>query len=275
MDRTCTAAAARAHWRRFGQPWSLSSTRCSMTRACRSLGYMNDLLYIAAAIAPASFNDVTLGNNVSSFALGGAFSDADDRHGDHADRLRLPGRPRLRPDDRTGLAKRPPSGTRIDRYRPRADVVRLQSRLDRFQRSRRLDQRRRPEPSVPDHVRRRRRLSAWTWGPTPSASSARHRQASPGRAGWPGNRCKADFDAALVIMFDKQAQGTVAQAHLSSGEALSVSIDAASAAGDPGRVEQPVRLCRFPLGRRCGAGGDSGDHDCNDVVVGSTSQCFE
>jgi subtilase family serine protease len=35
------------------------------------LGYMNDLLYIAAAIAPASFNDVRIGNNTSSFVLGG------------------------------------------------------------------------------------------------------------------------------------------------------------------------------------------------------------
>ena len=32
-----------------------------------NLGYMNDLLYIAAAIAPASFNDITMGNNTSSF----------------------------------------------------------------------------------------------------------------------------------------------------------------------------------------------------------------
>lgn len=32
-----------------------------------NLGYMNDLLYTAAAIAPAAFNDVTLGNNTSSF----------------------------------------------------------------------------------------------------------------------------------------------------------------------------------------------------------------
>ncbi|MEP9378793.1 DUF4114 domain-containing protein [Aquabacter sp. CN5-332] len=35
------------------------------------LGYMNDLLYIAAAVAPASFNDVTYGNNTSSFTDGG------------------------------------------------------------------------------------------------------------------------------------------------------------------------------------------------------------
>ena len=31
------------------------------------LGFMNDLLYIASAIAPASFNDVSVGNNYSSF----------------------------------------------------------------------------------------------------------------------------------------------------------------------------------------------------------------
>jgi hypothetical protein len=37
------------------------------------LGYYNDLLYTAAAIAPASFNDITLGNNTSSVALGGIY----------------------------------------------------------------------------------------------------------------------------------------------------------------------------------------------------------
>lgn len=38
-----------------------------------NLGYMNDLLYIAAAIAPASFNDITIGNSVSSFVFGGSY----------------------------------------------------------------------------------------------------------------------------------------------------------------------------------------------------------
>ena len=37
------------------------------------LGYMNDLLYIAAAVAPAAFNDVQLGSNTSSFRLGGPY----------------------------------------------------------------------------------------------------------------------------------------------------------------------------------------------------------
>lgn len=34
------------------------------------LGFMNDLLYMAAAIAPGSFNDISIGNNVSSFLPG-------------------------------------------------------------------------------------------------------------------------------------------------------------------------------------------------------------
>ena len=38
-----------------------------------NLGYMNDLLYIAAAIAPASFNDITIGDSISSFILGGNY----------------------------------------------------------------------------------------------------------------------------------------------------------------------------------------------------------
>ncbi|HET7715663.1 MAG TPA: hypothetical protein VFK86_08550 [Bauldia sp.] len=37
------------------------------------LGYMNDLLYTAAVIAPASFNDVRIGNNTSSAVLGGSY----------------------------------------------------------------------------------------------------------------------------------------------------------------------------------------------------------
>ena len=36
-----------------------------------NLGYANDLLYTAAAIAPASFNDIELGNNTSSYLYGG------------------------------------------------------------------------------------------------------------------------------------------------------------------------------------------------------------
>ena len=37
------------------------------------LGYMNDLLYTAAVIAPAAFNDIQIGHNTSSFVLGGSY----------------------------------------------------------------------------------------------------------------------------------------------------------------------------------------------------------
>lgn len=39
------------------------------------LGYSNDLYYIAASIAPAAFNDITIGNNVSSYVIGGDVAD--------------------------------------------------------------------------------------------------------------------------------------------------------------------------------------------------------
>ena len=41
------------------------------------LGYANDLFYIAAAIAPGGFNDVTMGSNTSSFSLGGIYTSDD------------------------------------------------------------------------------------------------------------------------------------------------------------------------------------------------------
>jgi hypothetical protein len=41
------------------------------------LDYMTDLLYIASAISAASFNDITIGNNTSSFVLGGDYKSND------------------------------------------------------------------------------------------------------------------------------------------------------------------------------------------------------
>ena len=41
------------------------------------LGYLNDLLYTAAVVSPASFNDITVGNNTSSFTLGGPITSDD------------------------------------------------------------------------------------------------------------------------------------------------------------------------------------------------------
>jgi hypothetical protein len=54
--------------------WATLATQLNeifQDQGLRKLGYMNDLLYTASVVAPASFNDVQLGNNTSSFLLGG------------------------------------------------------------------------------------------------------------------------------------------------------------------------------------------------------------
>ena len=73
------------------------------------------------------------------------------RQSHHAHRLRLFRGPRLRPDDGFGLAQRRAAVTRDDGDRPFADVVQLEPGHARC-RWRRLGERRRPEPDVPDHV---------------------------------------------------------------------------------------------------------------------------
>ena len=70
---------------------------------------MNDLLYIASAIAPATFNDITMGNE--RFFLCAGRRDHERQCDDHADRLRLRGRIGLRPGERAGHAQRHAAGT--------------------------------------------------------------------------------------------------------------------------------------------------------------------
>jgi hypothetical protein len=71
----------------LGRASRRSSTPSSQDQGLPQLGYMNDLLYNASAIKAASFNDITTGNNTSSFTLGGTYTS--DGRADHADRLRL------------------------------------------------------------------------------------------------------------------------------------------------------------------------------------------
>ena len=79
-----------------------------------NLGYMNDLLYTVAKIAPAAFNDVSLGNNTSSYP---ARRLQDRRHRRQPDRLRLCRRAGLRSRDRSD-PQRAPACTSPDGGRP-------------------------------------------------------------------------------------------------------------------------------------------------------------
>ena len=65
--RAIGTSASAPFWAGFGAQLNTVFADQGLPR----LGYMTDLLYIASAIAAASFNDITIGNNTSSFVLGG------------------------------------------------------------------------------------------------------------------------------------------------------------------------------------------------------------
>ena len=166
------------------------------------LGYMNDLLYMASAIAPAAFNDVTLGNNMSSFSLGGA-NHLTRRHvNDHADRLRLLWPGRATTCDRAGHAQRPAAGARADERSPIRRYRSPASRHARCRRRQRLDERHRPEPAVPGHVGRRR-----DGGLEPRRRRPAFTSVAAGTFAWTNRvaqqSMQSDFDPNLVRLFDK------------------------------------------------------------------------
>ena len=70
-----TGDQPRRRHQRLGTFWAALRAQLNTVFADQGLpqlGYMTDLLYIASAIAAASFNDITMGTNISSFVLGGS-----------------------------------------------------------------------------------------------------------------------------------------------------------------------------------------------------------
>lgn len=192
-----------------------------------SLGYMNDLLYIAAAIAPGSFNDVTVGNNVSSFLDGGTTYTNDGApmiptgFGYYAG----PGY-----DLTTGLGS--PNGTLL--ARALTTIGHSQMYFD-------------SAPEVIDSdggggwtsgADQTLLVQSMSWGAM-SADVLAGGQAldlfSQGTAGFAwtsrfaGQSLQSFFDQQLVTTFDANGQGTLGQIHVGAGQALSVSIDGLSA----------------------------------------------
>jgi hypothetical protein len=212
-----------------------------------SLGYMNDLLYTAAAIAPGSFNDVTLGNNVSSFALGGAFSDAETGTAITPTGFGYQAGPGF--DLATGLGS--PNGLLL--VRALADIAHSEMWF-------------RSSPDVIDANGH----GGWTSGADQSLllQTASHAGVDVGvdlgpdafgffstasdAFAWTSRMAEqslqADFDPALVIMFDKQAQGGLVAAEMSSGEALSVSLGASQAQAIQAALTSPFGFADFLSG---------------------------
>ena len=186
-----------------------------------SLGYANDLFYIAAAIAPASFNDITVGNNISSFVLGGDYrSDGYDIRptgfGYHA----VPGY-----DLTTGLGS--PNGVLL--ARSLTSIGHSQMYFSSSQ-------------AMLDHDS----SGAWTSGTDQSlmfqmmsnhalgisldldGSSLGFANSASGTYAWTSRMAQqslqADFDADLVRMFDRQGQGFVGQSVVDQGDSVAVRI---------------------------------------------------
>lgn len=192
-----------------------------------NLGYANDLIYMAAAIAPASFNDVTYGNNISSYYHGGSLTDASGSpitltgYGYYAG----PGY-----DLTTGLGT--PNGTLL--ARALSGIAHSQMYF--------ADQ-----PDIVDADGQ----GGWTSGADQSlmlqaASSAGVQigvtdgqgaldffSSASGAYSWTSRLAQQslqdDFDPNLVRLYDKFSQGTASQTTLSASESIAVSINGTQA----------------------------------------------
>lgn len=200
------------------------------------LGYMTDLLYIAAAIAPGAFNDISIGDNVSSFDKGDStgpyltpISDSDTSNytgivptgtGYYAG----PGY-----DVATGLGS--PNGTLL--ARAISDIAHAQMYYA-------------TAPDVLDS-----QGSGWASGVEqnllvqvmstadasvtitadghPTAISSKATTAHAWTAQLAQQVLQRDFDSSLVTLFDGASQGSVSQVTLSAGESLAVSINGTDA----------------------------------------------
>jgi hypothetical protein len=206
-----------------------------------NLGYMNDLLYIAAAIAPASFNDITFGNNVTSYRMGGHF----DSDGEAVTLTGLGYHAGPGYDLTTGLGT--PNGTLL--ARALSAIAHSQMSFG-------------TSPDMLDADG-----SGWQSGADQSlmfqamsgagaaidiglgGGNVGFGTAASGAFAWTNQLAQqslqADFDANLVRLFDRQAQGSVAQSMVAAGEDVSVTVNGSSAQAIQGTLSAPFGFADF------------------------------
>jgi hypothetical protein len=206
------------------------------------LGYMNDLLYIAAAIAPASFHDVTMGNNISSFVYGGVYtSDGVAITPTGFGCLAGPGY-----DLATGLGS--PDGLLL--ARALTDIAHSQMFFG----------------SSPDVINSDGH-GGWTSGAdqtlllqtmsdsitqvgvTTGPDAFGFFSTASSSYAWTSQMAEdslqPNFDPNLVIMFDKQSQGALMQSSVHPGDALSVSLNAESTRAIQGTLTSSFGFADF------------------------------
>ena len=188
------------------------------------LGYANDLLYTAAAIAPAAFNDITFGNNVASYyrSSSGAFVDSTGAT------VNLTGygydaKPGY--DLTTGLGS--PNGMLL----ARALTWIAHSQLSFGDEPDVLDLDPDGWESGTDQslLLQTTSASAVTVSVVEDSGTSGFSSSASGAYAWTSRLAQqslqADFDPNLVRLFDTYAQGTVSQSTLDAGESFSISIN--------------------------------------------------
>ena len=227
------------------------------------LGYMNDLLYIAAAIAPASFNDITLGNNTSSFFLGGAIT-----------------------SDGTAIT---PTGYGYSAG-PSYDLTTGLGTPNGLLLARALSAIAHEQISFSSSPAMLEQDGSGGWATpvgetllvqTTSDDPATVRLLAGGHSldftgmasatfAWTSmlaqQSLQADFDPNLVRMFDKHAQGALAQSVASAGDAFTLSIDGATT-----RLPQVALTNAFGFADFVSGGGDSAVRVARPVAVAETA----
>ncbi len=211
------------------------------------LGYANDLLYIASAIAPPSFNDVQYGNNTSSFFTTGAYRTLNEAGTEYVAVTPTGYGYQAGPgyDLTTGLGS--PNGVLLARSMTAIAHAKMYG-------------------TSPDMLEADG-LGGWTSG----ADQTLLFQTMSGGAATVGvdlggdamgftsmasatyawtNRfaqqaMQADFDPALVRLYDMQSHGWVGQSSVSAGESLSVSINGDATDAVQGILSSPFGFADF------------------------------
>jgi hypothetical protein len=201
-----------------------------------NLGYVNDLLYLASAVAPASFNDITVGNNTSSYWLNQSNAIVPTGLGYTATSGY---------DEVSGLGT--PNGLLL--ARTLSQVAHAQMYF----------------PDVHDAIDSNQ-AGGWSSGAKQTllvqATSTRPSTVSiatertttitgPAAAAYAWNGRFAEqslqpaFDSNIVRMFDKQSQGAISQLNVSAGVPFSVSLDGTSTTAPQAALTSPFGFATF------------------------------
>ena len=236
-----------------------------------NLGYMNDLLYMAATIAPAAFNDVTIGNNVSSFLLGGNFLTPPAGNG--------PATVHVTPtgdgysagtgyDLTTGLGT--PNGLLL--ARALTAIAHEQTSFGSVAHVVDVDAAGDFSTALSETLLIQTTATAATAVDVITGSHLQSFASGPSAAyAWTSllaqQSLQSDFDPNLVRMFDKQAQGTLGQAGTQAGDALAVFVDGTEAGAPQFNMSSAFGFVDFASG----TGGDGAVRVARPVAVAETA----